>query len=311
LSGLVFILALLVAIAYALFEEKKYQIKDGTIILYVLFALPAGIIFGRLLYLLFKWDNFSLDPFDALRVWYGGYMLHGALLGCVLTALIFCRTKKISFGNFMDALCVPALILIAVKRWADYFNQESFGPPVDDSRMKFFPLSVYIERIEAWRMALFFIEFLACVIFAVVISICAKKGLFKRVGDKAIWSLLLYNLFRSCIEIKRIDLIMWGHVPFTLCLSFIIVIAIFVFFIVSAHKKNKKIIVEIISCFVALIAMAVGIYSVFLYSETKIIFTLLIISVMVCYLLLCLFIYRRIPKVESITDSHHHDSKVV
>ncbi len=57
--------------------------------------LIIGIIFGgRLGYVLFYNPIYFLNhPFEIFMIWNGGMSFHGALIGVVLTALIFCKKK--------------------------------------------------------------------------------------------------------------------------------------------------------------------------------------------------------------------------
>src|SRR5690625_4965807 len=60
-------------------------------------------------------------------IWEGGIAIHGALIGSVLTAIIYARVRKLSFWQMAD-IAAPSLILgQAIGRWGNFMNQEAFG----------------------------------------------------------------------------------------------------------------------------------------------------------------------------------------
>src|SRR5690625_5781466 len=63
-------------------------------------------------------------------IWEGGIAIHGALIGSVLTAIIYARVRKLSFWQLAD-IAAPSLILgQAIGRWGNFMNQEAYGGPI-------------------------------------------------------------------------------------------------------------------------------------------------------------------------------------
>ena len=65
-----------------------------------------------------------------IKIWEGGIAIHGALIGAVLTAIIYSRIKGLSFWKLAD-ITAPSLILgQAIGRWGNFINQEAHGGEV-------------------------------------------------------------------------------------------------------------------------------------------------------------------------------------
>ncbi|GKU85125.1 MULTISPECIES: prolipoprotein diacylglyceryl transferase [Niallia] len=94
---------------------------------FIMIAAPVAIICARIYYIAFEWDYYSQNPSQIIAIWQGGIAIHGALIGAVLTAIIFTRTKKLSFWKLTD-IVAPSLILgQAIGRWGNFMNQEAHG----------------------------------------------------------------------------------------------------------------------------------------------------------------------------------------
>ncbi|WP_440896310.1 prolipoprotein diacylglyceryl transferase [Amphibacillus sp. Q70] len=100
----------------------------------LLWALPIAIICARLYYVIFEWERFIGRPWwSVFAVWEGGIAIHGALIGAVITAIIFANRKKVSFWKLAD-IAAPSLIIgQAIGRWGNFMNQEAHGGPVSDA----------------------------------------------------------------------------------------------------------------------------------------------------------------------------------
>ncbi len=76
-----------------------------------LYAIIAGIIGGRIGYILVNLGQFVKEPIKMVTIWRdGGLVFYGALIGALLLARWFSRGWKVSFGALLDAFA-PALAL--------------------------------------------------------------------------------------------------------------------------------------------------------------------------------------------------------
>ena len=120
------------------FEANFPQAKNvvGDIAIY---AIPAGVIGGRLYHVLTtpeKYFDSSASLLEIVKIWNGGLGIWGAISLGTLAAFISYRriSRRIelpSFAHFADALAPGLLIAQAVGRFGNWFNAELFGRPLD------------------------------------------------------------------------------------------------------------------------------------------------------------------------------------
>lgn len=132
--GVIIALGLFIGLYIAQREAKRFDINPDTIIDLIIYAVPISILFARMYYVIFEWNEYENRSFiDLIAVWEGGIAIHGALIGGVLTAIVYTRWKKISFWQIVDILA-PSLILgQAIGRWGNFMNQEAHGGPMSQA----------------------------------------------------------------------------------------------------------------------------------------------------------------------------------
>jgi len=119
----------LLGLLLAMNEAKRQGLNPDLFLDLVMFGVPISIIFARAYYVIFEWDYYKLHPADIIAVWKGGIAIHGALIGAILTAVVFTYVKKVSFWRIAD-IAAPGLILgQAIGRWGNFMNQEAHGGP--------------------------------------------------------------------------------------------------------------------------------------------------------------------------------------
>jgi len=109
-------------------ESDRLGLKKDIMIDLVVFAIPISILFARIYYVIFEWEQYAGGPWwKVFAIWEGGIAIHGALIGAVLTAIVFAKVRKIPFWQLAD-IAAPGLILgQAIGRWGNFMNQEAHG----------------------------------------------------------------------------------------------------------------------------------------------------------------------------------------
>ena len=126
--GAIIATGLFIGLYLAQREANRLGLKKDTILDLIIIAAPVAIIFARIYYVIFEWEQYQAGPWwKVLAVWEGGIAIHGALIGAVLTGFIYARVKDISFFKIADIIA-PSLILgQAIGRWGNFMNQEAHG----------------------------------------------------------------------------------------------------------------------------------------------------------------------------------------
>ncbi len=125
LIALALVVGLGIAIALARLRGERADPLAGILLL----GLMTGMIGARVWYFVFNRDFYNADPGRVFAVWQGGLALHGALVGAILSTLIYTWNAELDFWTWAD-ICVPALILgQALGRIGDLLNHQAFGAP--------------------------------------------------------------------------------------------------------------------------------------------------------------------------------------
>lgn len=118
--------------------ERRWEQRGGergTVSDVAMWAVPFGIIGGRLYHVLTDWDSYfgenGLGFVAALQVWRGGLGIWGAIALGAVGSWIGCRRKGVPFLAFADAVAPGVALAQAIGRWGNWFNQELFGKPTD------------------------------------------------------------------------------------------------------------------------------------------------------------------------------------
>ncbi|MBI1377489.1 MAG: prolipoprotein diacylglyceryl transferase [Frankiales bacterium] len=173
-------------------------------------AVPFGIIGGRLYHLVTDWQIYLGEGgkgwLAMFRIWDGGLGIWGAVLLGGVGAWIGVRRRGIPLPPFADAIAPGIVIAQAMGRFGNYFNQELFGRPTD------LPWGLEIDLAHrppgyeqfATYHPTFLYESLWCLGVAAVVVWADRRY---RMGHGRVFALyvMLYSIGRAWIESLRID----------------------------------------------------------------------------------------------------------
>lgn len=212
--GVIIAAGFLLAVLYTYRRADRFGVRRDDFLDVLLFAVPIAIVGSRLYYVVFY---FSLYQYQAdgvtkvnwaeiFRIWDGGLAVYGAVIAAVITALIFCRVRKIGFWAVVDLGSLGLLIGQAVGRWGNFINREAFGAQTDlPWRMGIVPPGGSYMEVHPT----FFYESLWNVIGFMLLASLSKRRKFN--GQIFLLYVAWYGLGRGFIEGLRADsLYLWG-----------------------------------------------------------------------------------------------------
>ena len=123
-------LGMIVAVTHIIYRSRQIGMDFDTVIDYVLFTIPIGVIGARLYYVLAEIENF--DSFkEVINIRSGGLAIYGGIIAGAISVFVISRVKKISFLAFADC-CTPGILLAqGIGRWGNFANGEAFGGETD------------------------------------------------------------------------------------------------------------------------------------------------------------------------------------
>lgn len=141
--ALFILLGIIVATIFAAGRLRDRGMQAGYAIDVAIWAVPFGIIGGRLFHVFTHINDYfgpGKDWVSMFKLWEGGLAIYGAIIFGALGAYIACQVEikairlrpvGIRFFSFADALVPGLLAAQAIGRFGNYFNQELFGAPTD------------------------------------------------------------------------------------------------------------------------------------------------------------------------------------
>jgi prolipoprotein diacylglyceryl transferase len=219
--------------------------KPGQVSDVALFAVPFGIIGGRIYHVATDWEKYfgsGQNWIDALKIWNGGLGIWGAILFGGVGAWIGCKYYKIYLPPFADAIAPGIIFAQAIGRLGNYFNQELFGKPTD--------LAWGLEIAEKFRPQGFesFATFHPTFLYEIIWNVLIGFGLIYldrkyKIGHGRLFALYvsLYSLGRLFIENLRIDeaRLVLGF-RFNVFTSLVVIVGGLIYFFISNRSKPGK-----------------------------------------------------------------------
>lgn len=203
-AGILLAAGVILAILLAQYEVKRKKLPPDTAVDICLIGIPLGVLCARLFYVFTNLPLFKGDLVRILYFWDGGLSIYGAMIGVLIGIVIYSLAKKLLFLSLTDLL-VPGLLLTqALALWGDFFEQRGFGPEIASSGLQWFPFAVLIEETDTIHAAVFFYEFIWCLLVFGAIWFFVRK-MAKRDGAITLWYLLLYPAGHLSTTFLRLD----------------------------------------------------------------------------------------------------------
>ncbi|EFP0807105.1 prolipoprotein diacylglyceryl transferase [Listeria monocytogenes] len=224
--GVIIASAVVIALLLALSEANKSKMDKEIIVDLLIWAIPISIISARIYYVIFEWDFYKNNLGEIVKIWHGGIAIYGALIGAVLTAIIFSRIKKISFWQLADVVAPSLIIAQAIGRWGNFMNQEAHGAETTRSFLESLHLpdfiinQMYIDG--AYYQPTFLYESLWNVLGFVILLIIRRTKI--RRGELFLGYVIWYSFGRFFIEGMRTDSLMWGDFRVSQALSLLLIV---------------------------------------------------------------------------------------
>lgn len=205
--GVIIATGVLLALWLATREGRRLGLPKDTFVDLLMWAVPIAIISARLYYVIFEWDVYSQNPSKIFAIWEGGIAIHGALIGSVITAIVFTKKRNLSFWKLADIAAPSILLGQAIGRWGNFMNQEAHGGPVTREFLEnlmlpeFIINQMYIDGV--YYHPTFLYESLWN--FAGVILLLVLRRVNLRRGESFLTYVIWYSIGRLFIEGLRTD----------------------------------------------------------------------------------------------------------
>lgn len=243
--GIIIGVGVMLGLWLAIRESQRRGLHKEVFVDLILFAVPIAIICARIYYVIFQWGYYSQHPGEIIKIWNGGIAIHGALIGAVLTTIIFAKVRRVSFWKLAD-IAAPSLLLgQAIGRWGNFMNQEAHGGEVTRVFLENLHLPQFIINQMyingTYYQPTFLYESLWNLLGVVVLLFLRRVNL--RRGEIFLSYLIWYSIGRFFIEGLRTDSLMLTQtlrMAQVISLTLIVVaLALLVYRRVSGTEKQR------------------------------------------------------------------------
>lgn len=125
--GAIIAFGFLLAVLFGGRMAYKWKMSLDKMVDVLIYGTLAGIVGARLYYVFSKWDYYSQNLDEIVKIWNGGLAIYGGIIGGVIAAYFVCKARKMNFWNLLDIACMSLLIGQGIGRWGNFTNQEAFG----------------------------------------------------------------------------------------------------------------------------------------------------------------------------------------
>ena len=203
-------IALGVIVAARIAGRRAERIGQGTtedISAIAMWAVPAGVLGGRLYHVLTDYEKFQGRWFDAIKIWQGGLGIWGGVAAGVAVGWWCARRRGLDAWWIISCAAPAIAIAQAIGRWGNWFNQELFGRPTT------LPWALKVSSSVAEKAGYtagttfhptFLYESVGCVVLAWLL-IRIERRLSPARGRLFAWYVVGYTVLRFGVEGLRID----------------------------------------------------------------------------------------------------------
>lgn len=242
--GIIIAVALIIGVVLGVREAKRRGYRAEMVLDFMLIAIPVSIVCARLYYVIFATDQVTginpywINPVKIIAIWEGGLAIYGAVIGGVISALIFYRWRRVHIGEILDIAAPSLIIAQAIGRWGNFVNQEAYGNVITDPNWTWFPAAVFIDAKQAYYQATFFYESMWNLLVFIFLILIRRKFKFRG----AVFALygVGYGIGRIVIEGLRTDSLYWGQFRVSQLVSALLIVGGLAYVIYMSVKKKES-----------------------------------------------------------------------
>ena len=175
-------------------QAKKNQFDD-----YITYVIIGIIIGGRLGYVIIYNPTYYLKNIVEIpMIWNGGMSFHGAVIGVILSTIIFCKKNNQNIFYYLDLVALSSPIGIFLGRISNFINSELYGRESDIIwSVKF----IQIDNLNRHPSQIYEAIFEGIILF-VILNLFYKK-FSEKTGLISSLFIIFYSVFRFIIEFTR------------------------------------------------------------------------------------------------------------
>jgi phosphatidylglycerol:prolipoprotein diacylglycerol transferase len=161
-----------------------------------LFLAVGTLVGGRSLVVFNnEWDFYGEHPALIPAIWIGGLATHGLMIGGFAGVLLFCGIRRVPFRPILDALAIPAALILGCGRIGNFIDGQIVGSLTD------VPWAVKFPEAEGLRHPVVLYDGLKNFMLIPILMLMRRQGVPS--GRLAALFVFLYASLRIPIDLFR------------------------------------------------------------------------------------------------------------
>ncbi len=201
--GLMLAIGFSVGIWVAVREARRVGESGEKIMDMAFYMILAAIVGSRVLHVIVEWRYFMENPAETVKIWKGGLVFYGGLIGAVIAGTWYIKRHSMPFWKTADIFALAVPIGHAFGRIGCFAAGCCFGRATDlpwgvefTDPQSLAPLGVHLHPTQLYS------SLNNLVIFTILMSFRKRKSFD---GQIALTYVLLYSVTRGIIEFWRGD----------------------------------------------------------------------------------------------------------
>ena len=218
-------------LAKKIFINNNIKDKFDDYISYIIIGLILG---GRLGYVLFyNFDYYLNNFFDIFKIWKGGMSFHGAVIGIIISSILFSKKNDDVF-EYLDIIAIVSPIGIFFGRIANFINSELYGK---ETSVPWAVQFVQVDNLYRHPSQLYEAILEGVFLFLIMIFFWNKIKS-ETPGKLSALFLIFYSSFRFVVEYFRIPDEQLGYIILNLTMGQLISFVFFIAGLTLYYLKN-------------------------------------------------------------------------
>ena len=194
-------------------EARRRGLDTGVLVNGLILVAVAALVGGRLYHVIDQWSRYQDDLLAIVLPPYSGLGVYGGVVTGFIAGILYARWKRQPVLTWADVAAPGILVMQAVARWGNFFNQELYGPPTS------LPWGIAIgcaHRTATWAcpplgdtpvdahfQPLFLYESISGAVGAILLLFLARRARRLRPGDIVLLFFAWYGTTQFLLEPLR------------------------------------------------------------------------------------------------------------
>lgn len=202
--GLMIAIGIIAAYLTGEYRAKKHDLDADKVFYIVIWAVIGGLLGAKILYIITQIKEIAANPKLLLSSISDGFVVYGGIIGGILSAMIYCKIKKLPFLKYFDLLIPSVALAQGFGRIGCFLAGCCYGKETDSVIGIVFHDSAYAPNGLSLLPTQLISSGLNFIHFAVLVWFTKRK---KGDGQIAGLYLIFYSVGRFILEFFRGDLI--------------------------------------------------------------------------------------------------------